>query len=104
MICLQTPTVKISKKAKAFIEEKKITDVTFELKELDVAGCCVGIAKEIETVYRAPADASAYRYFLVDGFHIFVSRNIRLLGPLTLTTEGLLWPKRLILDGSTVPI
>ncbi|KPJ76635.1 MAG: hypothetical protein AMJ54_11000 [Deltaproteobacteria bacterium SG8_13] len=101
---MQTPTVKISKKAKAFIEEKKITDATFDLQELDVAGCCVGVAKEIQTVYRAPADASGYRYFHVDGFHIFVSRKIRILGPLTLTTEGLLWPKRLILDGATVPI
>lgn len=101
---MQSPTVRISKKAKAFIEEKKITDVTFDLKQLDVAGCCVGVVKEIETAYRAPADASAYRYFCVDDFHIFVSRKIRLIGPLTLTTEGLLWPKRLILDGSTVPI
>ena len=101
---MQTPTVKISKKAKAFIEEKKLTDVTFELQELDVSGCSVGLVKEIQTVYSAPADASGYRYFLVDGFHIFVSRRIRIIGPLTLTTEGLLWPKRLILDGSTVPI
>ena len=101
---MQPLNVTLSKKAKAFIAARKITDVTFDLKQLDVAGCCVGIVKEIETTYRAPADAAAYRHVRVNGLHIFVSRNIRLIGPLTLTTEGFLRPKRLILDGATVPI
>jgi hypothetical protein len=93
----------ISKSAQTFIKEKKIKDVTFKLIESDVAGCCVGIVKDIEPVYKAPKDASGYRYCLTEGFHIFISRKIKILGPLTLTTEGI-WKKRLLLNGATIPI
>lgn len=95
--------MKISKSAKKFIQERDIEDVTFNLIEQDVAGCCIGIAKEIQPVYKAPADASNYRYFQAEGCHIFISRKIKILGPLTLTTEGL-WKKQLFLSGATVPI
>lgn len=95
--------MKISKSAKAFIQERDIEDVTFNLIEQEVSGCCIGVAKEIRSVYKAPADASNYRYFQVEGCHIFISRNVKIIGPLTLTTEGL-WKKRLFLSGATVPI
>ena len=95
--------MKISKSAIKFIQERNIEDVTFNLIEQDVAGCCIGIAKEIKPVYKAPVDASNYRYFQTEGCHIFISRKIKILGPLTLTTEGL-WNKRLFLSGGTVPI
>lgn len=95
--------VKISKSAIIFIQERDIEDVTFNLIEQDVAGCCIGIAKEIKPVYKAPVDASNYRYLQAEGCHIFISRKIKILGPLTLTTEGL-WKKRLFLSGATVPI
>ena len=94
---------KMSKSAKRFIKEKKIKDVTFQLIESDVAGCCVGIVKEIEPVYEAPKNASGYRYCQADGFHIFISRKIKIIGPLKLTTEGI-WKKRLFLQGASVPI
>ena len=95
--------MKISKSAKKYIQERDIEDVTFNLIEQDVAGCCIGIAKEIKPVYKAPADASNYRYFHTEGCHIFISRKVKILGPLTLTTEGL-WKKQLFLSGATVPI
>jgi len=95
--------MKISKSAKKFIQERDIEDVTFNLIEQDVAGCCIGVAKEIKSVYKAPANASNYRYVQVEGCHIFISRTIKILGPLTLTTEGL-WKKQLFLSGATVPI
>jgi hypothetical protein len=95
--------VKISKSAIKFIKERDIEDVMFNLIEQDVSGCCIGIAREIKPVYKAPADASNYRYLQAEGCHIFISRKIKILGPLTLTTEGL-WKKRLFLSGATVPI
>ena len=96
-------TINLSKSACKFIQERDIEDVTFKLKELEVAGCCVGIVKEIEPVYNAPEDASGYRYCRAERCHIFISRKIKIIGPLTLTTEGL-WKKRLFLSGTTVPI
>ena len=96
--------IKVTYKAKQFIQQRKIKDVTFELKELDINGCCIGIAKEIEPVYEAPRDASGYKYINADGYHVFISRNIRILGPLTLTTEGVWKLRRLYLNGATVPI
>ncbi len=92
----------LSKSACQFIKNKNIEDVTFKLMEFRVASCCVGIIKEIEPIYTAPKDASGYRYCQVDGFHIFISRKIRILGPLKLTTEGL-WNKRLFLSGAAAP-
>jgi hypothetical protein len=96
--------IKITNKAKKFIQDRKIKDVTFILKELDVAGCCVGIAKDIEPVYKAPMDASGYRYIQADGYHVFISRRIKIIGPLALKTEGFWKLKRLYLSGTTVPI
>jgi hypothetical protein len=92
--------VKISKSARKFLQEREIEDVTFNLIEQDVAGCCIGVAKEITPEYKAPIDASNYRYFQAEGRHIFqaegrhifISRRIKILGPLTLSTEGL-WKK-----------
>ncbi|MBW1695957.1 MAG: hypothetical protein JRH18_04610 [Deltaproteobacteria bacterium] len=95
--------IHISKSARRFFDENGIEDVTFKLVEITVSGCCVGIAKEIETVYEAPKNASGYRYFQAEGRHIFISRNIKIHHPLTLTTEGI-FKKRLCLSGATVPI
>ena len=96
--------IKITNRAKRFLQDREIKDVTFILKELDVTGCCVGIAKEIEPVYEAPKDASDYRYIQEDGYHVFISRRIKIIGPLTLTSEGFWKMKRLYLNGATVPI
>ena len=96
-------SIKISKSAKKFIQEKAIKDVTFNLIESDVAGCCVGIVKEIEPVYQAPENAAGYRYCQVEGHHIFIARKIKIHKSLTLTTEGI-FRKRLCLTGAMVPI
>ena len=95
--------IKISNSAKTFFQTKGISDVTFNLIEAGVTGCCIGFVREIEAVYQAPKNASNYRYCQVDGYHIFIARKIRLTGPLTLETEGV-WKKRLCLYGATIPI
>ena len=96
--------MKISKTAKKFIHERNIEDVTFNLIEQEVAGCCIGIVKEIVPKHEAPKDASSYRYVQAGGYHIFISRNIKILGPLTLTTEGIWKMRQLSLNGATVPL
>jgi len=100
---MENTNVKISRSAEKFIRENGIKDVTFNLFESDVSGCCVGIVKDIIPKYCAPSDAQGYRYFRVDDFYIFVSRKIKILGPLKLTTEGLL-KKKLCLVGAIPPI
>ncbi|MDH3883278.1 MAG: hypothetical protein OET63_03620 [Desulfobacterales bacterium] len=97
-------SLNISIAARKFLQEKRIGDVTFNLLESDVVGCCVGIVKEIVPRYEAPKDASNYRYVRADGYHIFISRSIKILGPLTLATEGAWKLKRLALNGATVPL
>jgi hypothetical protein len=94
----------ISRSAKKFMEEKGIEDVTFDLRVEEPAGCCVGIIKEIEAHYKAVKDASRYLYFQGEGKHVFVSKEIKILGPLTLTTEGFWKIKRLALRGATIPL
>ncbi len=96
--------IKVSKKARKFLRDKNIKDITFNLKQVGVSGCCVGIVKEIEPVYKAPRNAAGYKYARVGGYHVFISRYIRITGPLTITTEGLWNLKRLYLSGATVPI
>ena len=96
--------LEITPAAKRFMDKRGIEDVTFKLKVLEPAGCCLGIVKEIEPIYEAPTDASGYYYFQAEGRHVFVSRKIRLLGSLTLSTEGLWKLKRLTLDGVGVPL
>jgi len=78
------------------MQRNGITDVTFNLRCAEPKG----VLHEVEPVYRAPADASGYRYFMVEGYHVFVAREIRILGPLTLTTEGIWKFKQLFLDGA----
>ena len=80
-----------------------IEDITFNLIEAAVAGCCIGVAKEITPLYEAPPDASGYRYAQVDGHHIYVDRKIKIMNPLTLSTEGI-FRKQLCLEGALVPI
>jgi hypothetical protein len=78
------------------MQKNGIEDVTFNLSRAESSG----VLKEIEPVYRAPADASGYRYFVVEGFHIFVARDIKILGPLTISTAGIWKFKQLFLDGA----
>ena len=86
------------------MEKRDIQDVTFNLKVVQPSGCCVGIVKEIEPTYKAVENATNYRYFQADGKHVFVSRDIKILGPLTLTAEGFWNIRRLSLNGATVPL
>ena len=97
-------SLKISTAARKFLQEKGIGDVTFNLLESDLVGCCLGIVKEIIPRYEAPKDASNYRYVQTDGYNIFISRSIKILGPLTLDTEGAWKLKRLSLNGATIPL
>ena len=78
------------------MQKKGITDVAFNLCRAEPKG----VLMTIEPTYQAPTDASGYRYFMVDGYHIFVARKIKILGPLTLTTEGIWKFKQLSLDGA----
>ena len=96
--------IAIRPSAKKFMEERGIEDVTFNLRVEEPAGCCVGIIKEIEPLYEAVEDASRYRYFQAEGKHVFISKEIKILGPLTLVTEGFWRMKRLALRGATVPL
>jgi len=88
--------ITLSASARRFMQQRGIKDVAFDL--LYAGGA--GIINEIEPVYQAPADASGYRYFQVEGFHIFVSREIKILGPLKLSTQGFWKMKRLLLEGA----
>lgn len=94
--------LKISKSARKFLQKNNIVDVTFSLFECDVVGCCIGAVKEIQAAHKAPLDASGYYYIEVEGYHIFISRQIKIIGSLTLNTEG--FGKRLCLDGAIIPI
>jgi hypothetical protein len=96
MVPTGSPKIKLAASARKFMQKNGITDVTFNLRRAMPRGAL----KEIEPVYQAPADASGYRYFVVEGYHVFVARNIKILGPLTLTTEGLWKFKQLFLDGA----
>jgi len=78
------------------MQKNGITDVRFNLCQAEPEG----FLKEIEPVYEAPADASGYRYFVVEGYPIFVARNIKILGLLTISTEGLWKFKQLFLNGA----
>jgi hypothetical protein len=68
------------------------------------SGCCLGIVKEIEPYYREAANPREYRMFKAGDTHVFVSREIRILGNLSLTTEGIWKSKRLALNGATIPL
>ncbi len=79
-----------------------IDAVTFGLFEERV-GCCLGVVKEIEALHEAPQDAADYLRLSAENRQIYISRRIRIIGPLKLATEGL-WRKRLCLSGATVPL
>jgi hypothetical protein len=96
MFSVGSTKIKLSASARKFMQKNGITDVTFNLCRAEPKG----VLKEIEPVYQAPVDASGYRYFVVEGYHVFVARNIKILGPLTLTTEGIWKFKQLFLDGA----
>ena len=95
--------IKITDSARRFLQLRNITDVTFRLQEHDVVGCCVGLVKEIEPVYQAPKDARGYQYRPTDACHLYISRRLKIIGPLVLSTEGL-FSKRLFLGGVSVPL
>jgi len=91
----------ISKPAEKLIQNTGITDVTFKLVEIDIRGA-MGIIKEIRPFYRAPADASGYKYFRKGNFSVFIDREIMITGPLVLTTSGFL-NKKIALSGAKAP-
>ena len=63
--------IKLSASARKFMQKKGIKDVTFNLRRARAKGDL----NEIEPVYEASANASGYRYFVVEGNHVFVARG-----------------------------
>ncbi len=95
----------ISRSAKDFIEKKNIENATFNLKVLKPkGGCCLSIAKDIEPVYEVANDPRLYNEFQVDGKRFFIAKEIRIVGPIKLVTEGFGYFKRLALSGVLIPI
>ena len=86
------------------MEKKGIIDVTFQLKVIEPAGCFIGIVKEIEPIYSLVEDPAGYHRFHVEGKNIFISKKIKILRQLTLTTEGFWKIKRLALSGVTITL
>ncbi len=99
---MDKPTIEITDSARKFMDAGGIDTVTFRLFEERV-GCCLGVVKEIEAVHAGPKDTADYLCHRTEGRRIFISRRIRIIGPLKLATEGL-WRKRLCLSGATVPL
>ncbi|MFO7708008.1 MAG: hypothetical protein R6V84_07525 [Desulfobacterales bacterium] len=99
---MDKPSIEITDSARKFMDAGGIDTVTFRLFE-DRVGCCVGVVKEIEAVHEAPQDAADYLCHCAEDRQIFISRRIRIIGPLKLATEGL-WRKRLSLSGASVPL
>ena len=83
------------------MEKMGITDVTFNLIEYDIPNT-MGIIKEMEPVYHAPENATGYRFFRLGKICVFIDRNIEIIGPIVLKTEGF-WEKRLVLGGGKTP-
>ncbi|MBN1930607.1 MAG: hypothetical protein JW786_03240 [Desulfobacterales bacterium] len=101
---MQAINISISSSAKNFIMKRGITDITFDLEILEPAGCSLGIVKEIEPAYRAAENVDRYYYTEVENIRIYISRQIKIVGPLRLTTEGFWKLKRLYLSGATIPL
>ena len=91
------PKIRITPGAANFIEKMAITDITFDIIEMNLGGI-LGIVKEIAPFYETPEDASGYRFFKIGELTIFIHRKIEIFGPLVLKTEGL-WTKQLVLTG-----
>ena len=83
------------------MEKMGVTDVTFNLIEYDIPNT-MGIIKEIEPLYHAPENATGYRFFRLEKVCVFIDRNIEIIGPIVLKTEGF-WAKRLVLGGAKTP-
>ena len=96
--------LKISASAKKYMDERGIRDVTFKLLQYRAAGCCIGIVKDIEAYHEAPANARNFRYFHIDDYHVFISRAIKILGPIEISLHGFWNMKRLALKGAGIPL
>ena len=96
--------VSISPSARKFMQAHQIDCVTFKLKEMEPAGCCVGIVKEIEPSFDRPPNTDRYRHFQAEGKDIYIYRDIKIIGSLRVTTEGFWKMRRLALNGVTIPL
>ena len=85
------------------MERLGINEATFNVVVYNIKSP-VGYVKEIEGTYESPADARHHKYYYIDGHHIYISRDVRIFGPLTITLEGFWKLNRLALDGAGVPI
>ena len=96
--------IAVSSSARKFMKERGIQNVIFDLKIIEPARCSIGIVKEIEPCYEPVKNKAKYFCLQVEGRRVFISKELRILGPLTLATEGFWKMKRLALIGATVPL
>ena len=90
--------IRLTPSAAKLVEKMGITYVTFDVVEMHLGGI-LGIVKEITPSYRAPEDATGYKFFQVGDLAVFIDRKIDIFGPLALKTEGF-WKKQLALSGA----
>lgn len=96
-------SIKIDPVAKHFMEKMDIKEIAFDVNVYNIKAP-VGYVKEIEPSYKSPSDARHHKYYYVDGYHIYISRDVRIFDTLTIILEGFWKFKRLALNGAGVPI
>ncbi|MGD8561310.1 MAG: CC/Se motif family (seleno)protein [Desulfarculaceae bacterium] len=89
--------IKVTPRAKRFVQENGITDLTFVHHAPDVA-CCLGVTHEVLSASQPPTKPEDYHHLQADGINLYVDRALIMGDRLTLTVRGI-FKKRLDLDG-----
>ena len=95
--------IRITSRAKKYLETKKIKDIVLKLVELDVAES-IGVAKEVSVGFGAPDDKNKYRCCDVDSYRVCVDRRLEAIGDVTIKKQGFWKFASLYVDGFRVPI
>ncbi|MFW6297785.1 MAG: hypothetical protein ACOC03_04705 [Desulfosalsimonas sp.] len=95
--------IRLSPGAAKYLAAKKASDVTIYLVDIETTGS-IGAVREVGVSLEPPKRPENFRYERVDGFDIYVARELRITGPVIIKKQGFWKLSWLCADGLQIPI
>ncbi|MFP4194238.1 MAG: hypothetical protein ACOCQI_01270 [Desulfosalsimonas sp.] len=95
--------IRLAPGALKHLRAKKASQVTVYLVDIETTGS-IGAVREVGVSFDPPKRPENFRYSRVEGFDVYVARELKITGPIIIKKQGFWKLSWLYADGLQIPI
>jgi hypothetical protein len=95
--------IRITSRAKKYLEAKNFKNIVLRFMELDVAET-VGVVKDVTVSFEVPEDKDKYWCYNIDSYQVFVDRRLEAISDVIIKKQGFWKFASLYVDGFRISI